>query len=177
VRRDRLAVWGGAAAIMILPVVALRGLDASAWDLPGEFVFLAILLAGVVGAYELAARVPARRAYAAGAGIAVAAALLSTWINLAVGIVGNEDNPANLIYAAVIAVAAVSAVLARGRPLGMARAMTAAAAAQALTFVIALAAGVGFTGPITVFFTTLWLISASLFRKAGEGELRATAAA
>ena len=162
---ERPLVWGGAAALMLLPVLALRGIEAAAWDLPGDFVFLAILLLALGLAWELAARIPDRRAYAAGAGIALAAALGGTWINLAVGIVGSEDNPANLIFAAPVAVAAAGALLARLRPPGMSLATTAAALAQLLAFAVALAAGIGFTGPITILFAGLWLIAAWLFRR------------
>lgn len=172
-RQARLAVWGGAAAAMLLPLVAIRGLGAAAWDPPGDLVFLAILLAGLGGAFELAARVSERNAYRAGLGIAVAAALLGGWINLAVGIIGNEDNPANWIYFAVPAVAASGALAARFEAGGMAQAMAAAAVAQVLTFVAALAAGLGFTGPITVFFAGLWLISAWLFRRAARARASA----
>ena len=160
-------MWFGAAALMLLPVLPERLAGEVAWDV-GDFAFLAILLAGVGAAYELAVRVTDRSAYLAAVAIAIAAALLSAWINLAVGIIGAEDNPANLVYAAVIAIALVGAVLARFRPSGMARAMGAAAAAQVLAFVVALVAGIGFTGPITVFFTGLWLISAWLFRRAAR---------
>ena len=168
--RRRLTVWGAAAALMLLPLVALRGIDAAAWDPPGDFVFLAILLAGVGIAYELATRVPGRNAYPAAIGIALAAGLLSIWINLAVGIIGSENNPANWIYAGVLAVAFAGAALARFRPPGMAGAMLATAIAQALAFAVALAAGLGFTGPISVFFAALWLISAWLFRKAAHNQ-------
>jgi hypothetical protein len=150
---------------MLFPVVALRMSDGAAGDV-GDFMFLAILLAGVGIAYELAARIGPRHAYRAALGVALAAGFLHLWINLAVGIIGHEENPANLIYVAVIVVAVVGAALARFRPMGMARAMVAAAIAQVLVFAVALAAGLGFTGPITVFFAALWLISASLFRKA-----------
>lgn len=167
--RERLAVWGGAAALMVLPVLAVRSIEELTSD-PGDFMFLAIMLAGVGIAYELSARVTDRNAYWAGVGLALAAALLSVWINLAVGIIGSEDNPANLIYVAVLAVAALGAVLARFRPLGMARAMVATAAAQALAFLVALVAGLGFTGPITIFFAALWLLSASLFRRAARAQ-------
>ena len=163
--RTRLAVWGGGAALMLVPVLAMRATDSAASD-PGDFIFLGILLAGVGAAFELAARASDRTAYRMAAGIALAAAFLNIWINLAVGIIGSEDNPANWIYAGVLAVAAAGAALARFRPIGMARAMAATAAAQVMAFVVALAAGFGFTGPITVFFAALWLISAWLFRKA-----------
>lgn len=164
----RLAIWSGAAALMLLPVLAMRGTEEAGWDAPGDFIFLAILLVGVGVAYELATRVADWRAYRAGLGIAVAAALLQSWINLAVGIIGSEDNPANWIYVGVLAVAVAGALLARFRPLGMARAMVATAIAQALAFAVPLVAGLAFTGPITVFFAALWLISAWLFRKAAR---------
>jgi len=129
-------------------------------------MFLAILLAGAGGAFELAARASHRNAYRLAAAIAVAAGLLNIWINLAVGIIGSEDNPANLMFGAVLAVALAGVILARFRPAGMARAMVATAAAQLAVFVAALLAGLGFTGPITVFFTGLWLTSAWLFARA-----------
>ena len=163
--RTRLAVWGGAAALMLVPVVAMRLADPAASD-PGDFIFLGILLAGVGIAFELAARASDRTAYRMATGIALAAAFLTMWINLAVGIIGSEDNPANWVYAGVLAVAAAGAAVARLRPRGMALAMAATAAAQVIAFVVALATGFGFTGPITVFFAGLWLISAWLFRKA-----------
>ncbi|HEV2078673.1 MAG TPA: hypothetical protein VGR19_02085 [Allosphingosinicella sp.] len=170
-------MWIGAAALMVLPLTAVRGLDPGAWDPPGDFMFLAILLAGVGAAYEVAVRVPHRRAYRAAAAVAIAAGLIQIWVNLAVGIIGSEHNPANWIYAAVVAVAAIGAVAARFRATGMAAAMTAAALAQILAFFVALAAGLGFTGPITVFFAGLWLISAWLFRKAARAEVAGVYAA
>jgi hypothetical protein len=155
---------------MILPVLALRGLDPAAWDAPGDLVFLAILLAGTGLAWELVTCVSERGAYAAGAAFAVAAGLLQSWVNLAVGIIGSEDDPANWIYAAVLAVAVAGTLLARLRPCGMACAMTASAIAQGLAFVVAWTANLGFTGPITVFFVALWLIAADLFRKAARAK-------
>lgn len=163
----RVAFWGGCAALMLLPVVLLRALDDRPSD-PKDYIFLFILLLGAGLAWEAAAKVSDRLAHRAGIAVALAAALLSTWINLAVGIIGSEDNPANWIYAAVVAVAGAGALLARFRPAGMARAMTVAAAAQILTLVAAAIAGLGFTGPITIFFTALWLISARLFRRAAR---------
>lgn len=163
----RPVVWGGTGALMLLPVLALRAIDPAPADV-GDFMFLGILLLGVGIAYELAARVAQRNAYRAAAVVALLAALLSSWINLAVGIIGSEDNPANWLYAGVIAVAAAGAILARFRPSGMARAMLAAAIAQLLVFFVALAVGLGFTGPITVFFAALWLISAWLFQRAAR---------
>ena len=161
----RLTVWSTVAGLMVLPVLAVRDID-DLTSSPGDFMFLLILLAGVALAYELGVRVTGRSAYPVALGIALAASFGSIWINLAVGIIGSEDNPANLIYAGVIAVATAGALLGRFQPLNMARTMVAAAIAQMLAFVLALVAGFGFTGPITVFFTALWLISSWLFGKA-----------
>jgi hypothetical protein len=165
----RLPVLATAAATMLLPVVAIRGFE-GAWDPPGDFMFLALLFGGVAISFEAAARIPSRNAYRAALGFTLAAALVHSWINLAVGIIGNEDNPANMIYYAVLAVALGGAILARFKPEGLSRAMVAAALAQVLVFVAALAAGLGFTGPITVFFIALWLTSAWLFRKATNAQ-------
>jgi hypothetical protein len=70
------------------------------------------------------------------------------------------------MYAGVIGIAVAGSLLGRFTPVAMSRSMTAAAVGQGLTFLVALVAGLGFTGPITVFFTSLWLLSAFLFRKA-----------
>lgn len=173
--RHRLAVWSGGAALMLLPVLVLRLAEGSTGD-PGDFVFLAILLAGVGGAYELATRATDRNAYPVAVAIAVGAALLNVWITLAVGIIGSEDNPANWMYAGPLAIAVAGSALARFRPAGMARSMAAAAIAQLLVFMVALVAGLGFTGPITMFFTGLWLISAWLFGRAARAAAPAASA-
>jgi hypothetical protein len=168
IMRSRAQLWAGAAALMLLPVLGIRGTARANWDLPGDLMFLFILLGGVVFAHELTVRVPCRSAYRAAVALSFITALSSAWINLAVGIIGSEDNPANLIYAGVIAVAVIGGVLGRFRPRAMVLTMLATAAAQVLVFVIALAVGLGFTGPITVFFTALWLASAALFKRAEE---------
>jgi hypothetical protein len=76
----------------------------------------------------------------------------------------------------VLAVGIVGAVIARFRPHGMARALSAAALAQVLAAVVALTAGSGSTGPsrpggtliLNGFFAALWLVSARLFGKAAR---------
>lgn len=167
----RIAVLGGAAALMLLPLLVLRAIDSTAWE-AGDLAFLAILMAGVAIAYELATKMPDRLAYRAGLAIALTAGLLDAWINLAVGIIGSEDNSANLIFYAVLAVPLAGAAIARLQPAGMARAMVATAAAQIVAFFVAMVGGVGFIGPVTVFFTALWLASAWLFRNAERSMAR-----
>lgn len=114
------------------------------------------------------------RGYRLATGAALATGLLLVWVIGAVGLVGVEGDPFDMIYGGVLAVALIGGAIARFRPAGTARAMYAAAAAQALVAVIALIAGkhhvevssvaeiVGSNG----FFVALWLGSAWLFRRA-----------
>jgi len=169
--QQRLTRLGGIAVLMVVPVIVLRSAEGHRWD-PGDAIFLMILLAIVAIAHEVTLRVSERRAYGAAVGLALFTGLAQIWVNLAVGIIGSEDNPANLIYAGVIAVALIGAILAGLRAKGMAVAMAATAIAQASTFFVALAAGFGFTGPITIFFTCLWLMSAALFRSSARSAVR-----
>ena len=166
-RNWRALAWGGAAALILLPLVAMRFTREVNWG-PGDFGFAIAMVGGVGLAFELAVRVSRSSAYRAGVGVALAAAFLLVWINLAVGILGSEENSANLMYFGVVATAAIGAAVARFRAEGMARAMVVAAIAQAGVFAAALIAGFGFTGPITVFFCGLWLLSAWLFRKSAS---------
>lgn len=120
--------------------------------------------------------------YRLAVGIALAAAFLLIWINGAVGLIGTEDNAANLMYAGVLAVGISGAFVARLEPRGMARALTATAAAQALVAVIALIAGLGLPAspPLEILgtnglFVALWVGSAWLFRHAAGEQTPAVA--
>jgi hypothetical protein len=161
----RVGIWGTAAVLLLLPLVAMQFTAEVAWDL-ADFVIFGAMLGSACGTYELAARRTANGAYRAAVGVALVTAFILVWMNLAVGIIGNEGNPANLMYAGVLVVGAVGAVIARFQPQGMARALVATAFAQALVAVIALVAGFGYTFVLTAFFVALWLTSARLFKKA-----------
>ena len=165
------------AFILLLPLLAMQLTDEVVWDL-ADFAVAGVLLFGAGLTYELIARKAGHIAHRAAVGVAVAAALLLVWINLAVGIIGNEGNLANLMYIGVLAVGIIGALIARFQPHGMARALFATALAQMLVAVIALAARLGTSGPVwprdvliaTGFFATLWLGSALLFRRASASD-------
>lgn len=174
----RIVGWGGATLLLLLPLIAN-----APWTL-SDFIFMGLLF-GVAGlVLELAVRASGDIAYRAGVGIAVAATFLLIWVNGAVGFLGSEDNPANLIFFGVIAIAALGSFIAGFRAAGMARAMFATAAAQALVGVVALAAGLGSPGYEglyeavmgTTVFTALWLLSAWLFHKAAGKQAPVAAA-
>jgi hypothetical protein len=172
--RWRIAIWGVAAFLLLLPAVAMQFTDEVNWD-ETDFAVFGTMLAIAAGTYELAARMTRNSAYRAATGVALAAAFILIWMNLAVGIIGSEDNPANLMYGGVLAVGIIGAVIARARADGMARTLLAAALAQAVIAVIAIAAGLGrpASGPLELlalngFFIAPWLLSAWLFRKAAR---------
>ena len=118
-----------------------------------------------------------RNAYRWGAAVAIGAAALQVWMNLAVGIVGSEDNPVNQGFYGVVVAAAACAFTGRFEAAGMARAMLATASVQALlAAVIATAPSTvrdDPKGPLGVLvlsgiFVALWLGSAALFHKSAR---------
>lgn len=165
----RIIGWGSTALLLLLLWVA----DAP-WT-PSDFVFAGVMFGGVGLLFELTVRMSRNSAYRAGIGFALAATFLTIWVNAAVGMIGSEDNPLNIMFAGVIAIALLGSVLARFRPERMARVMTIAAGAQCL------ASAVGaFTdlrgGILSAMFAGLWLLSAMLFEKAAREQTSAGAA-
>ena len=174
-RRDfpwRPLLWSVPAILLILPAVAMQFSDEVDWNI-FDFIFAALMFGTVGLIVELTVRANGSWAYRGGVMIAVAAAFLIVWINGAVGIIGSEDNPANLMFGAVLAVALLGSVIALFRASGMALAMYAAAAVEIGVGAIALAGRMG-DGPAypwdvigsTVVLTGMWLVSGLLFRMA-----------
>ncbi len=145
------------------------------WDVEDFVIFGAMILAVGI-AWTLARRKAGNKPYKSAVACALAAAFLLMWINGAVGIIGSENNDANMMYFGVLGIGVFGAMIARGRPRGMSRAMSATALAQVMVAAIALTTDWGVDGPIspwdvvvlTIFFTALWLISAWLFRRAAR---------
>ena len=113
-----------------------------------------------------------RIAYRLGVAVALAAAALQVWVNLAVGIVGSADNPVNQGFYGVVVAAAACAFTARFQPAGMARAMLATAGVQALlALAVATAPStariepMGAAGVLALSggFAALWLLAAASF--------------
>lgn len=123
-------------AILLVPFIAMQFTNEVMWTL-GDFIFMGVLL-GVIGlAYEFAARMSGNKAYRAGALLALFATLFLIWMNLAVGIIGSEDNPANALYGIVILVGIIGSIFSKFKPLGMSKAMFVTACVQLLVPVAA----------------------------------------
>jgi hypothetical protein len=180
--RWRIAAWSIAAGLLLLPLFAMQVTDEVVWNL-ADFAVAAALVVGVGVTYELAVRITGNRAYRAAVGVALAASSILIWMNLAVGIIGTENNPANLMYAGVLGIGIVGAVIARFQPYGMAGAMMVTALAQTSVAMIAVIAGMGHPAspPLEIFgvnalFVGLWLISARLFWKSAREQASADGA-
>ncbi|WP_294173548.1 hypothetical protein [uncultured Sphingomonas sp.] len=161
--------------VLLLPLAAMQLTDEVRWN-GADFIFAGVLIGAVGLTYELAVSRTRDRAYRAGVGVALAATFLLVWANGAVGLIGSEDNPANLLFGLVPLTALVGAMLAAFRPAGMARALLAAAIVQLLVTSTVLAIGWGARSPVWPRefvlagggFCGLWLASAWLFGKAAR---------
>ena len=163
-----------AAFILMLPLVAMQVTDEVGWD-AFDFIVAGVLLVGTGLLFQLALRKSGHIAYRAAAGVGLAAALILVWLNLAVGVIGTENDRANLMYVGVLAVGAGGAVVARLRPHGMARALFGMAVAQASVAAVALVFRLGApaSGPLEILalnglFVALFAGSALLFRYAAR---------
>lgn len=174
-RRSTIRVLLGTAFVLLLPLLAMQVTGEVAWS-AADFAIAGVLLAGTGLAHRAVARRAGNIAYRVAAAVALGTALLLVWLIGAVGIVGVEGDPADLMYLGVLAVGIAGAVIARLRPLGMARVLLAMALAQALVAAIALIAG-KHQAPISSafeivalngLFVALFAGSAWLFRQAAR---------
>ena len=163
----RRVMWGGAAALLLLPAVAMRISAEVDWTAL-DFAVFGVMLTLACGAGELALRADGGWSYRLAAALAVLAGFLLAWANLAVGVVGEPGNPANLMHLAVLLVAVAGAFVARLQAPGMARTMLATAAVQGLAAVATLWLGSTLEAVLTGVFAAAWLLSAALFRIAAR---------
>jgi hypothetical protein len=158
----RVVGWGGAVALLAAPFVAMRFTSEVNWS-PGDFVFAGLLFGAVGLCIELAARSSSDWAWRGGVGFAALSGLMLVWANGAVGMIGNEDNPYNLLFLGLIPLALAGAAIVRFRAAGMAAVMLAAWVAQLAI------AGIGFAqdsrgGVFSILLSATWLFAALMFR-------------
>ncbi|WP_431102449.1 hypothetical protein [Roseateles noduli] len=81
----RLALWGGALLLLVLPWAAMQVTAEVRWDL-ADFLVFGVMLAVACGAFEAAVRLTADRRRRWWAGAAILVVFLLVWAELAVGI-------------------------------------------------------------------------------------------
>jgi len=165
----------GTILLLMIPLIAMQFTNEVAWTL-SDFVIAGTLLFGTGLTYTLVTRTSGEMMYRIAIGFALFTGLFLVWVNMAVGIIGSENNDINLLYFLVIFTGIIGGFISKFKPQGMMLTMFAMAVMQAVIAVIALTIGMAdATGSsifeiITVngFFITLFVVAASLFRYTGQ---------
>ncbi len=131
-----------------------------------DFAVAGVMLGSACVAVELAMRLSSQRSYRLGALLAVGGGFLMVWANLAVGIIGNEENPQNLVFFVILLAGLIGAFITRCDAAGLARTLRVMAAIQLLIGIGAWASGMAFLPVFTLFYVALWLLAAKLFDQA-----------
>lgn len=159
-----VAAWCAVPVVLALPLVAMQLTDEVRWTL-SDFVFAGVLICGCGGLLELALRRAPNLAYFLGSLLAVGVGFLQVWANAAVGIVGSESNPHNLLFFGVVALALAGALLSAGKARRLVWVMGTAAAAQLLV-ALWLRGAEPLLLPFTAVCLAAWLGAAALFHVA-----------
>lgn len=162
----------GTGLLLLIPLIGALVTDSWQWGF-FDFVFMGGLIFGTGLTFVLVARQMNNLFYRLAVGMTGVTGFLILWINAAVGIIG-DDEPANLMYLGVLAVAFLGAILSRFKASGMANALFATAFAHFVVAVIAFiffpTASPGQWGVLAInaVFIVLWVGSGLLFRNASN---------
>lgn len=173
----RISPWAGAAALLLLPLIGMRVSNEVVWT-ASDFAIAGFLLFGTALLFELAMRAKGGLVYRAGAALGLGASLFLVWAILAVGVIGDSGDSADLMYGVVLGIGLVGAAASRLQPAGMARTLFAMASAQAFIGLIAVIGGlippynsaaeiIGITGLFVLLFTLSALLFQQAARKSG----------
>lgn len=165
----------GTTVILMIPFLAMQFSSEVVWTL-SDFIFAGVLIFGTGFTYLFITRKAHTTAYRVAVGFALGTGFFLIWSNLAVGIIGSEDNMINLFYFGVIAIGIIGAFIARFKAEGMMVTLFLAAFAQAVIAAVAITGRYYQSPPSSVmeivgvngFFITLWIVSALLFRYAAQ---------
>ncbi len=131
---QRLAL--GVGALLLIPLTAMQFTAEVNWTV-SDFIAATVLLMGAGMIYKFVSLQMPLPSYRRGVALAVFPSLAVIWVNLAVGIIGSEDHPANLLFFGVLLSGFTGAIIARFRPYGLYLTMFGMAAGQFLVPVIA----------------------------------------
>lgn len=165
------------ALLLLIPLISMQFSDEMTWS-GFDFVIAAVLLLGAGLAYEFISKRGSLAYRFAVAGF-VFTTLLLIWVNGAVGLIGSEDNPANVLYGGVIAVGLIGAIISHLQARGMSRTLFTMAVAQIVVPVIAMLIwkpgfdfGLVQVFGVSMFFTVLWVASGLLFQQASDASVK-----
>ena len=162
----RPAMWGTAAVLLCLPAIVMSFFPDAGVNWTGsDFVVMGVMLTLACVAVEIGARMADNLPYLAGLVFAVGTGFVTVWVNLAVGMILSEDNPENLVFLGVLALAIVGSLAVRLRARGMVKVMLCTGALQALIGITVFASGLDepYTASLITAFALPWWLSAGLF--------------
>lgn len=156
----------------MIPLVGMQLSDEVVWTF-FDFVFAGTFIFGIGLTYQLIARRGPTAHYRVATGLPLVATFLLVWVDGAVGIIGSEDNPANLLYGGVLAILFFGSVIADLKPKGMSRVLYTTALAHILVPVIAFifwrpdfGLGVVYVFILNAIFSLLWIASGIYYGRA-----------
>lgn len=177
--RLRAAAWIFALFLLLTPLIAMQFTTEVNWSL-ADFALFALMLLAAGAALEFLITKSRHISYQLAAAIAILSSFLLVWLNGAVGLIGNENEPVNAVYFVVLAVGLAGAALTRLKARGMYKVLLSMSVLQLSVVILALSLGLAKTsvGVIEILvlnsiFAGAWLVSAYLFKKAAVSSLTA----
>jgi len=164
----RIAGWGSALALLLLPAMAMQFTEEVNWT-ASDFVFAAILLGFVGTVIELAARFARPGTARIGYMLAGLTAFLTFWSNAAVGIIGDED-AVNVFFFLMVLAALVAGMMVRFRagPMRWIAVMLAIGQYAVGIAALSMMPGHAVEWGFLTFFALLWLSAAWCFHSAAR---------
>ncbi|MDR9418144.1 hypothetical protein [Gracilimonas sp.] len=164
-------------SILLIPLIAMQFSENVIWTV-SDFIFAGLLILSCSLTYTLVTKKTTTVAYRVATGFALLTGLFLIWSNLAVGLIGSEDNEFNLLYFLVIGVGVMGAFIAKFKASGLKYTLFAMAAAQFIITIVALFTGMAEVPDSSVyeilavngFFITLFVVAGMLFQYAADEE-------
>lgn len=157
----RKAGWLLAALVLCIPLVAMQFTNEVNWS-AGDFIVAAVIIGGIGLMAEFLVRISRDGYYRAGAACALAAVFLTVWSNLAVGIIGSEDNMYNVWYFGLVLLAILGSAIVQFKPAGMSAVSLGAVAILAVLGLLADDTPARIW-PQTAFLATPWALATTFF--------------
>lgn len=166
-------------AILLVPLFVMLFNGEITWTL-FDFIIAGLLIFGTGLAYQFVSTKVKGREYKVALVLILGSSFFLIWSNLAVGIIGSEDNPFNLMYFGVIIIGIIGSLLSRFQAKGMAKTAYVMAIAQILVPIIALyigrpeittageLMGVIKVFAINIFFVVLFVAAGIFFQRANK---------
>lgn len=161
-------------AVLLVPFLGMQFSAEVQWTF-FDFVLMGALIFATGLAYEVVADKGGNAVYRLAVAVAFLTVFLLAWVNGAVGIIGSEDNPANVLYLGVIVVLGVGAAVAKLQAKKMVHALFVTAIATAFVPITAFiiwrpdfAPGVLQVFVLNTFFVGMFAASGLLFRRASQ---------